>query len=150
MEKVLQQYVQHYVRILFKPRQGKAMTHAEKMGVAYYKAASQFRQCALAHALTATPQPTLTSTIVCMMIGVPRESFPGERRVALVPAVIPSLTKAGFQVVVEAGAGLATGYLDTEYAAKAAQLAAARAEVFRLADVVVQVLCHGSNDRTGQ
>ena len=85
-----------------------------------------------------------------MVIGVPRESFPGERRVALVPAVIPSLTKAGFQVVIESGAGLAAGYLDTEYAAKGAQLAAARAEVFRLADVIVQVLCHGSNDRTGQ
>jgi len=85
-----------------------------------------------------------------MVIGVPRESFPGERRVALVPAVIPSLTKAGFQVLIEAGAGLAAGYLDTEYAAKGAQLVAARAEVFRLADVVVQVLCHGSNDRTGQ
>jgi len=85
-----------------------------------------------------------------MVIGVPRESFPGERRVALVPAVIPSLTKAGFQVAIEAGAGLAAGYLDTEYTAKGAQLADGRAEVFRLADVVVQVLCHGSNDRTGR
>ena len=85
-----------------------------------------------------------------MVIGVPRESFPGERRVALVPAVIPSLTKAGFQVAIEAGAGLAAGYLDTEYTANGAQLADGRAEVFRLADVVVQVLCHGSNDRTGR
>ena len=85
-----------------------------------------------------------------MVIGVPRESFPGERRVALVPAVVPSLTKAGFQVAIEAGAGLAAGYLDAEYAAKGAQLVAARDEVFRLADVIVQVLCHGSNDRTGR
>jgi len=85
-----------------------------------------------------------------MVIGVPRENFPGERRVALVPAVVPSLAKAGFQVVIEAGAGLAAGYLDSEYTAKGAQLAAARADVFRQADVVVQVLCHGSNDRTGQ
>jgi NAD(P) transhydrogenase subunit alpha len=85
-----------------------------------------------------------------MVIGVPRESFPGERRVALVPAVIPSLTKAGFQVSIEAGAGLAAGYLDADYAAKGAQLIDGRAEVFRLADVIVQVLCHGSNDRTGQ
>ncbi len=36
-----------------------------------------------------------------MVVGVPKESFPGERRVALVPGVIPSLTKAGFEVVVE-------------------------------------------------
>jgi NAD(P) transhydrogenase subunit alpha len=85
-----------------------------------------------------------------MVVGVPRESFPGERRVALVPAVIPSLTKAGFQVAIEAGAGLAAGYLDAEYTSKGAQLAAARADVFRQADIVVQVLCHGSNDRTGQ
>jgi hypothetical protein len=41
MKRVLEQYVQHYVRILFKPRQGAVMTHAEKMGVAYYKAAAQ-------------------------------------------------------------------------------------------------------------
>ena len=85
-----------------------------------------------------------------MVIGVPRESFPGERRVALVPAVIASLTKAGFQVAIETGAGLAAGYPDAEYAAKGAPLVAAREEVFRMADVVVQVLCHGSNDRTGQ
>ena len=85
-----------------------------------------------------------------MVIGVPRESFPGERRVALVPAVIPTLTKAGFQVAVEAGAGVAAGYVDTDYAAKGAQLVAARAGVFGQADVIVQVLCHGSNDRTGQ
>ncbi|MGO4885391.1 MAG: Re/Si-specific NAD(P)(+) transhydrogenase subunit alpha [Bryobacteraceae bacterium] len=85
-----------------------------------------------------------------MVIGVPRETFPGERRVALVPAVIPSLAKAGFQVAVEAGAGMDAGYLDADYTAKGAQLVAERAEVFRQAEVVVQVLCYGSNDRTGQ
>jgi NAD(P) transhydrogenase subunit alpha len=85
-----------------------------------------------------------------MVIGVPRESFPGERRVALVPAVIPSLAKAGLEVAVEAGAGVAAGYPDGDYAAKGAKIVAARDEVFRMADVVVQVLCHGSNDRTGK
>ena len=44
-----------------------------------------------------------------MIVGVPRESFPGERRVALVPATIPNLTKAGLEVVLEAGAGVAAG-----------------------------------------
>ena len=44
-----------------------------------------------------------------MIVGVPRESFPGERRVALVPAVLPTLAKAGLDVVVEAGAGAAAG-----------------------------------------
>jgi NAD(P) transhydrogenase subunit alpha len=85
-----------------------------------------------------------------MIVGVPRESFPGERRVALVPAVIPNLTKAGLQVVVEAGAGFAAGYPDADYAAKGAKIVASRAEVFGAADIVVQVLCYGSNDKTGK
>ena len=85
-----------------------------------------------------------------MILGVPHESYPGERRVALVPAVIPSLTKAGLEVVVEAGAGAEAGYPDDEYSAKGAKILAGRAEVFRVADIVVQVLCYGSNDRTGK
>jgi NAD(P) transhydrogenase subunit alpha len=85
-----------------------------------------------------------------MIVGVPRESFPGERRVALVPAVIPNLTKAGLQVVVEAGAGAAAGYPDTDYTAKGATIVSDRAEVFRAADIVVQILCYGSNDKTGK
>src|SRR3989442_3602490 len=85
-----------------------------------------------------------------MIVGVPRESFPGERRVALVPAAVPNLTKAGLQVVVEAGAGAAAGYPGADYAAKGAKVAADRAEGFRAADIVVQILCHGSNDKTGK
>jgi|SRR5579859_2522747 len=85
-----------------------------------------------------------------MIVGVPRETFPGERRVAMVPAVIPSLTKAGLEVVVEAGAGTAAGYLDSDYAAKGAKIVPTRADVFGTADIVVQVLCYGSNDRTGK
>ena len=85
-----------------------------------------------------------------MIVGVPRETFPGERRVALVPATIPSLTKAGLEVVVEAGAGFGAGYPDSDYAAKGAKIVANRAEVFRAADIVVQVLCYGSNDKTGK
>jgi NAD(P) transhydrogenase subunit alpha len=85
-----------------------------------------------------------------MIVGVPRESFPGEKRVALVPAAIPTLTKAGLQVVVEAGAGIAAGYPDADYVAKGARIVSERAEVFRLADIVVQLLCYGSNDRTGK
>jgi H+-translocating NAD(P) transhydrogenase subunit alpha len=85
-----------------------------------------------------------------MVIGVPREIFPGERRVALAPAVVPALSKAGFQVIAEAGAGAAAGYPDAEYAAKGVQVASGRATIFQEAGVVVQVLCYGSNDRTGQ
>jgi NAD(P) transhydrogenase subunit alpha len=85
-----------------------------------------------------------------MIVGVPRESFPGERRVALVPVVVPNLTKAGFEVLVEAGAGVGAGYPDTEYVSKGAKIVPSRAEVFRSADIVVQVLCYGSNDKTGK
>ena len=85
-----------------------------------------------------------------MIVGVPRETFPGERRVALVPAAIPNLMKAGLEVVVEAGAGAGAGYPDADYTAKGAKIAADRAEVFRAADMVVQILCYGSNDKTGK
>ena len=85
-----------------------------------------------------------------MIVGVPRESFPGERRVALVPAAIPNLAKAGLEVLVEASAGAAAGYPDADYAAKGAKIIADRAEVFRAADIVAQILCYGSNDKTGK
>jgi NAD(P) transhydrogenase subunit alpha len=85
-----------------------------------------------------------------MIVGVPRESFPGERRVALVPAVIPNLTKAGLEVAVEANAGLEAGYPDADYVSKGAKIIADRAELFRSADIITQVLCYGSNDRTGK
>jgi NAD(P) transhydrogenase subunit alpha len=85
-----------------------------------------------------------------MIVGVPRESFPGERRVALVPPVVPNLQKAGLEVVVEAGAGAEAGYPDEDYRARGAKVLPTRPEVFRAADIVVQVLCYGSNDRTGR
>jgi NAD(P) transhydrogenase subunit alpha len=85
-----------------------------------------------------------------MVAGVPKESFPGERRVALVPAVIPNLAKAGLEVLIEAGAGAAAGYPDAAYLEKGARIVSGRAEVFRTADVVTQVLCYGSNDKTGK
>src|SRR6516225_7741741 len=84
-----------------------------------------------------------------MIVGVPRESYPGERRVALVPSVLPGLSKAGLQVVVEAGAGVEAGYPDADYAARGARIVPGRGEVFHAADIIVQVLCYGSNDRTG-
>jgi len=84
-----------------------------------------------------------------MIVGVPREGYPGERRVAMVPAMVPNLKKAGLDVLVEAGAGQGAGYRDAEYVDKGAKLAASREEVFANADIVVQFLCHGANDKTG-
>ena len=85
-----------------------------------------------------------------MIVGVPRETYPGERRVSLVPSTIPNLKKAGLEVVVETRAGAEAGYLDAEYADKGAKILATRNEVFQTADIVIQVLCHGSNDQTGK
>lgn len=85
-----------------------------------------------------------------MIVGVPRESFPGERRVALVPALIPPLAKAGCEVLVETGAGAAAGYPDAAYVEKGARLAASRAEVFAAADAVFQLLGYGANPEAGR
>ena len=73
-----------------------------------------------------------------MKIGVPIEQLPGERRVALVPASIAALKKAGFEVMIERGAGERAGFPDSAYQEKGAQIAASRADVFA-ADVVLQV-----------
>ena len=85
-----------------------------------------------------------------MIVGVPRESYPGERRVALVPLVIPNLAKAGLEVVIESGAGDSAGYPDAAFAEKGAKILPSRADVFSKADIIVQVLCYGSNDITGK
>src|ERR1700726_371744 len=85
-----------------------------------------------------------------MIVGVPRETYPGERRVALVPIVIPNLAKAGLEIIVEAGAGAAAGFPDAEYAAKGAKIIPDRAQVFGSADIMTQMLCYGSNDQTGK
>jgi len=85
-----------------------------------------------------------------VIVGVPKESYPGERRVALVPVVVPNLAKAGIEVIVETGAGEQAGYPDSAYVEKGAKIVADRAAVFGAADIVVQVLCYGSNDATGK
>ena len=85
-----------------------------------------------------------------MIVGVPKESYPGERRVALVPVAVPILVKAGFEVIIEAGAGEQAGYPDALYTEKGAKVVPDRAAVFSAADIVAQVLCYGSNDLTGK
>jgi len=71
-----------------------------------------------------------------MIVSVPKEIFPGEQRVALVPELVPKLTKAGLEVVVQSGAGESAGFLDSAYAGKGARL---EAEVFDKADVLLKV-----------
>jgi NAD(P) transhydrogenase subunit alpha len=84
-----------------------------------------------------------------MIVGVPKEIYPGERRVALVPAVVPTLVRSGCEVLIEARAGEEAGFPDSAYAERGARVVPTREEVFRCAEAVVQVLCHGANDRTG-
>ncbi len=85
-----------------------------------------------------------------MIIGVPKEIYPGERRVSLVPLVVPILTKAGFEVAVETGAGVEAGYPDNLYTDKGAKIVPTRAGIFQTADIITQVLCYGANDLTGK
>jgi NAD(P) transhydrogenase subunit alpha len=84
-----------------------------------------------------------------MIIGVPKETYPGERRVALVPLVVGSLTKAGNTVMMESGAGTAATYPDDEYVAKGARIGT-RAEIFQQADIVAQVRTFSANARAGE
>ena len=85
-----------------------------------------------------------------MIVGVLRETYPGEHRVALVPAVIPSLKKGGMDVMVESKAGDQAGYPDSAYVDKGATIASSRAQVFEKADCVVQVRLLGANLTEGQ
>ena len=85
-----------------------------------------------------------------MIVGVPKEIYPGERRVALTPVVVPMLAKAALEVVIETGAGAAAGYPDAQYQEKGAKLLPDRAAVFAQADIIVQVLGHGANDKNGE
>lgn len=80
-----------------------------------------------------------------IIVGVPRETFPGETRVALVPAVVALLAKAGVRVTVERGAGEASGYSDAAFEGKGASLAS-RGDVFARAGVIAQVRVTGAAD----
>ncbi len=79
-----------------------------------------------------------------MIVGVAKEGFPGERRVALIPATVSALVKAELGVIVESGAGQSAGFLDQEYIDKGARIAASRDEVFA-ADCLLQVRTAGAD-----
>ena len=75
-----------------------------------------------------------------MLIGVPTETAPGERRVALVPETVGRLAKAGHTVIVQRGAGTSASFTDEAYATAGATLAADAAEVFAKAEFVAKVV----------
>jgi NAD(P) transhydrogenase subunit alpha len=84
-----------------------------------------------------------------MKVAVVKETFPGERRVALVPTDTAKLVKSGLGVVVEPGAGAAAGFSDVAYTEKGAVIAASREEAFS-AEIVLQVRSLGANLQSGR
>ena len=85
-----------------------------------------------------------------LVVGVPKETFPGECRVAIVPATIASLKKAGCEVFIETGAGERAEFPDSEYRDQGATIAASRSEVFSKADVLLQVRAGAANPEAGR
>ncbi|MEE2902344.1 MAG: Re/Si-specific NAD(P)(+) transhydrogenase subunit alpha [Myxococcota bacterium] len=85
-----------------------------------------------------------------MKVAVPTETFPGERRVALIPGDISSLGKAKLEILVQKGAGEAAGFSDQDYADKGATIVENRGELLSQADIVVQVRSLGANKNEGQ
>ena len=73
-----------------------------------------------------------------MTVGIPKETWPGETRVALIPSTVAALRKAGLTVIVEENAGTAAGFTDAAYRDAGAQIAS-RAGVFSAADILLQV-----------
>jgi H+-translocating NAD(P) transhydrogenase subunit alpha len=84
-----------------------------------------------------------------MNISIPKETFPGERRVALVPASITSISKIGGRVQIEAGAGAAAGFTDDAYRAAGAEIVSDRRQLFQASDMVLQVRALGANPSAG-
>ncbi len=81
-----------------------------------------------------------------MIIGIPSEIKTGEKRVAMSPANVQSLTDKSVKVLIQANAGSAAGYPDAEYTAAGATITADRAEIFASADIILQVQSIGSNN----
>ena len=73
------------------------------------------------------------------VIGVPKETWPGEKRVATVPEVVEKLVKLGFKVAVESGAGDAANFSDDTYRAAGAEIIDGAAKLWAASDIVFKV-----------
>ncbi|MCI0479131.1 Re/Si-specific NAD(P)(+) transhydrogenase subunit alpha, partial [Candidatus Uhrbacteria bacterium] len=91
----------------------------------------------------------MTEQVKPIVVGVPKETFPGERRVALIADVVPSVIKSGAEVHVESGAGLAAGITDESFVKKGAMIAT-RDEIFAKCELVFQVRTFGANPEAGK
>jgi NAD(P) transhydrogenase subunit alpha len=81
-----------------------------------------------------------------LVIGVPREVFPGEKRVATVPEVVEKLIKQGFRVAVETGAGDSAQIADDAYRAAGAEIVSDRAQLWAMTDIVFKVRAPDSTE----
>ena len=84
-----------------------------------------------------------------MIVGVPAETYPGERRVALSPMVVANLAKVGLEVLIQQEAGVQAGFPDSTYEEHGAKVVSDRGELFSSADVLVQVHGVGDNPEAG-
>jgi NAD(P) transhydrogenase subunit alpha len=74
-----------------------------------------------------------------LAVGVPKETMPGERRVALTPDVVRRLARTGFRVIVERGAGETASFLDPAYEEAGAELVPDAQSVYNVAKIVLKV-----------
>src|SRR5262249_24590380 len=74
-----------------------------------------------------------------MLIGVPKEIKTNENRIALVPAGTEALVGAGHTVLLEAGAGLGSGFSDAAYEAVGATVISTADEVWQRAEMILKV-----------
>lgn len=86
---------------------------------------------------------------MAIIVGIPRETLPGERRVALTPRACDGLAKSGIEFIVEKGAGAEAGYPDSEYATRKIKVGS-RDEVFAGAAIIAQVRTPGANPEAGR
>ncbi len=84
-----------------------------------------------------------------MITGIPAESFPDEKRVAIIPAHVPALINAGVEVHVQKNAGRAAGFTDEAYREKGAKIVNDRTRLFTAADIILQVRAAGANPANG-
>lgn len=92
----------------------------------------------------------MTDEVKPVVVGIPKETFPDERRVAVVADMVPLFGKAGMTIVVESGAGLRSGLSDDDYKAKGAEVVPDRKSVFDKSDVILQVRGFGANPEQGK
>jgi len=74
-----------------------------------------------------------------VIIGVPKEIFPGENRVALVPDTVSKLIKMGFEIIIEKGAGERAYFPDEKFISAGAVIAESREKLYQSSDVILKV-----------